>query len=400
MENVFVARQPIFRRNLSRYGYELLFRANATAASAQIRDGDSATSEVIMNTFTVFGLRDLVGDSPAFINLTRRFIVESGPLPLPIEQTVIEVLEDVKVDDVLIEAIGRWRSEGYTIALDDFSYSGNKEPLLQLAHIIKLEVTTLMSPDAPELLRFLRGFDVRILAEKIEDHEQLRHCRELGCDYYQGNFLSRPVVASATRNTNEPSAVTKLLARIHDPATDLLDLERIISRDQFLSHKLLRYINSTYYRRIFEIPSLRQAVMMLGIRELRRWASIVALSLIDEKPEELRNMLLVRARMCELIAEKVTPDIAEFSFMAGLFSGLDALLDRPLEEILERLPLIDDVKLALLEHRGPVGNVLASVLAYEDADPSALHLPDFTAEQVRQSYLDALQWQQQLACRM
>lgn len=395
MENVFVARQPIFRRDLSLYGYELLFRAGASAVSADVRNGDSATSEVIMNTFTVFGLQDLVGDATAFINLTRRFLVESGPLPLPLEQTVIEILEDVEVDEALIEAIGRLRDEGYTIALDDFRYSSDREPLLRQADIVKLEVDTLLAPEAPALLEFLRRFDVRILAEKIEDYEQLRQCRELDCDYYQGYFLSRPAIASSTAITTERLAITELLARIHAPETDLLDLEKIISHDLSLSYKLLRYINSAYYRRAFEIHSLRQAVMMLGFRELRRWASIVALSSITDKSEELVNMLLVRAKMCELIAEQVAPDQIDSSFIAGLFSGLDALLDRPLEEIIERLPLAGDIKLALLEYRGPVGEVLASVLAYEDADPSGLHLPAFTADQVRQHYLNALQWQQQ-----
>lgn len=397
MESVFVARQPIFRRDLSLYGYELLFRAGASADSADIGDGDSATSEVIMNTFTVFGLQDLVGEAPAFINLTRRFLVESGPLPLPLEQTVIEILEDVEIDDALIESARRLKKEGYTIALDDFRYSPAWEPLLALADIVKVEVETLFSGDGEPLLDFLRTFDVKILAEKIEDYEQLRRCRELGCDYFQGYFLSRPAIASSTTITTERIAITELLARIHAPETDLLDLEKIISHDLSLSYKLLRYINSAYYRRNFEIRSLRQAVMMLGFHELRRWASIVALCSITDKSEELINMLLIRAKMCELIAEQVAPDHVEASFIAGLFSGLDALLDRPLEEVLERLPLAADIKQALLEHRGPVGDVLTSVRAYEEADPSGLHLPDFTAEQVRQHYLNALQWQQQQA---
>lgn len=393
MENVFVARQPIFHNDLSLYGYELLFRAGI-ANEALVSNGDSATSEVILNTFTVFGLHDLVGDCPAFINLTRRFLVETRPLPLPLGQTVIEVLEDIVVDAELLAAVKRLKAEGYTIALDDYRHSDASEPLLHLADIVKLEMDSLMAPGADELVAKLRRFDVRILAEKIEDYRQLEHCRALGCDYFQGYFLSRPDVSAGTTISTERLAILELLARIHDPDTEIRDIEGVIRRDLSLSYKLLRYINSAYYRRAYEINSLRQAVMMLGMRELRRWASIVSLCNFADKPEAVVHDLLVRAKMCELVATGICPEHADSCFITGLFSGLDVLLDRPMEEVLERLPLASDIKRALLDRAGPAGNVLDCVLAYESADPSGLHLPNMTAEQVRQHYLSALQWQQ------
>ncbi|MDQ2069239.1 EAL and HDOD domain-containing protein [Natronospira bacteriovora] len=394
MENVFVARQPIFRRDLSLYGYELLFRSGVSNA-ANIGDGDSATSEVIMNTFTVFGLDDLVGEATAFINLTRRFLVETSPLPLPTRQTVIEILEDIRIDDELIAAVERLKADGYTIALDDFHYTPDSDPLLHMADIVKLEMSTLNSPDAQNLIDRLRQFDVKILAEKIEDYGQLERCRSLGCDYFQGFFLSRPDISATTAIPTERLAIMELLAKMHDPKADIADMETVIGRDLSLSYKLLRYINSAFYRRAFEIRALRQAIMMLGMKELRRWGSIVSLCNISDKPDELVNLLLIRAKMADLLAKDMFPDEADACFIAGLFSGLDAMLDRPMEEILQRLPLADEIKEALLHRSGPAGQVLTAVLGYEEADPSGLHLPQLTAEQVRQHYLAAVHWQQQ-----
>ncbi|MEA5446785.1 HDOD domain-containing protein [Gammaproteobacteria bacterium AB-CW1] len=393
MENVFIARQPIFRKNLSLHGYELLFRSGITE-TAQVNDGDSATSEVIMSTFTVFGLQDLVGDSTAFINLTRRFLVESGPLPLPSDRTVIEILEDVSVDDELLAAVQRLKKQGYTLALDDYNYSRETEPLLELVDIVKLEMPVLLGDGAEDLIKKFRSYDLTVLAEKIEDRPQLEHCRSLGCDLYQGFFLSRPDISSDTTLSTERLAIIELLSKIHDPDAEIPELEAVISRDLSLSYKLLRYINSAYYQRSFEIRSVRQAIMMLGMKELKRWASIVSLCNATDKPEELVKLLLVRAKMAELLANDLSPELADACFMAGLFSGLDALLDRPMEEILTRLPLAEDIKKALIEGVGPTGEILNNVLAYEVADPSGLHLPKLTAEEVRQHYLSALQWQQ------
>ncbi|MCP1726883.1 EAL and modified HD-GYP domain-containing signal transduction protein [Natronospira proteinivora] len=393
MESVFVARQPIFNRKLQLYAYELLFRSGIKV-SADFSDGDAATSEVILNTFTVFGLDELVGKAPAFINLTRRFLVQQDPLPLPQDRTVIEILEDVVIDEELIRSVERRKREGYTIALDDFFYTPQSEPLLEMVDIVKLEVPTLLDGQAPSLIEHLKRFNLTLVAEKIENQSQLDHCRELGCDYFQGYFLSRPDISSGTRLSSERIAMMELLGRLHDPEADILDLESVISKDLALSYKLLRYINSAYYRRAFEIRSLRQAVMMLGMRELRRWASIVSLSQASEKPEELINQLLVRAKMCELIAEEIAPDYSDVAFIAGLFSGLDALLNCTMEEALEKLPLAAEIRQALLEREGPVGEFLGAVLAYENADSIGLNASLVTPDRLRERYLAALQWQQ------
>lgn len=395
MDRVFIARQPIFRRDWSLYGYELLFRSD-WSNRAEFEDGDSATSEVIMNTFTVFGLNDLVGENPAFINLTRRFLTGDLPLPLPSEQTVVEVLEDTTLDRELIDSIKQLRSQGFSIALDDFRHRPGTEKILPWVDIVKIEMGDLRKPDAANMIAGLRKYDVRILAEKLESREDFEHCRELGCDLFQGYFLSPPKVESDRNLSSNRQAVLDLLVRVNDPDADLEDLEKLIQRDISLSYKLLRYINSAYYRRSYPIESIRQAVVMLGLRELRRWASIVSLCSLSDTPDELIKLLLIRAKLCELIARDLAPDYPDAAFMAGLFSDLDEVLGKPMAEVVGQLPISDVIRQALVDHTGPVGMALQRATEYERADQRALKDPALSPDQIRQHYLNAVNWQQEM----
>ncbi|HET8700918.1 MAG TPA: EAL domain-containing protein, partial [Nitrococcus sp.] len=191
MHETFLGRQPIFDRNLEVYGYELLFR-HSSGPDACVVDGDRATSEVIFNTFTVFGLDELVGNHFAFINITRSFVINSGSIPLPAGRVVLEILENTRPEPAIIDGIELMRAAGYRIALDDFVYDPTLLPLLQRADLVKVEIPRLDLSELAEQVQLLRPFNVTLLAEKIETPEVFEACKELGFDYFQGYFLSRP----------------------------------------------------------------------------------------------------------------------------------------------------------------------------------------------------------------
>lgn len=395
MDKVFIARQPIFRRDGSLYGYELLFRSDHVNR-AEFEDGDAATSEVIMNTFTVFGLPDLVGRNPAFINLTRRFLTGELPLPLPIRQTVVEIPEDTKLDEDLLEAVKRLRSQGFSLALDDYRDRPEADRILPWVDIVKIEMDQLRGNDAGKLVEKLRSYNVRLLAEKLESQQDFDRCHDLGCDLFQGYFLSPPQVESDHSLASTRQAVLELLARVNDPEAEIETLEAVIQRDMSLSYKLLRYINSAYYRRAYPIESIRQAVVMLGLRELRRWASIVSLCSLSETPSEMVKILLVRAKMCELMSHDMAPEYPDAAFMAGLLSGLDEVLAKPMNEIVQQLPISETIRRALVDRTGPVGDPLKRAIDYERVDIGALKDSPLSPEQIRQHYLNALNWQQEM----
>lgn len=191
-DTVLVGRQPIFNRDLEIVAYELLFRSGPEESSADFTDGDHATSRVIDNTFRGIGLENLVGSLPAYINLTRSFLLGELQLPLRKEQIVLEVLEDIEINEELLRCLRALSQDGYTIALDDFAYDPRYKELIDIADIVKIDLSTLDEATLREHVRRLREHDVKLLAEKVETRDQLEICHNLGFDYYQGYFLAEP----------------------------------------------------------------------------------------------------------------------------------------------------------------------------------------------------------------
>ena len=191
MHNIFVGRQPIYNRNVEVIGYELLFRPYE-GEKANVIDGDYATSQVILNTFMEIGLEEIVGEGLAFINLTRSFIEEKYPIPLLQNRVVLEVLEDINIDKNLIDSLNDLSKRGFQIALDDVINPSDIDPLLGVANIVKLDLMGLEFERLPEYVATLRCHKLKLLAEKVETQAEFDHCMELGFDYFQGFFLSRP----------------------------------------------------------------------------------------------------------------------------------------------------------------------------------------------------------------
>jgi len=392
MENVFVARQPIFKKGMKLHGYELRF-THCSKSSVGLIDPDQAASEVILNTLNTFPLEDLVGPQPAFINLTRYFLLQQYPLPFPKQGAVVQILDDMTIDPPLIEAVRKLKQSGYTVAVDGDLDDEAAAPLMPMVDIVKLRMNGPPSPLTRERIHKLQSEGTQVLADQITTAEELAHCVTLGCDFFQGNNLSIPSTGGKEKLAAEKTTLLELMAELHAPEPDILDLEKIIRRDVSLSYQLLRYINSAYFRRSFEIRSLRQAVMMLGLRELKRWVSVLSLHQAPGKSDEMIKQLLVRGRMAELLADRIAPDYRESCFMTGLFSGLDVLLDAPMSQVVEELPLAPDIRRALLQHEGIVGQIVQAVLAYELADSEKIKASPLPPGEFRDHYLNALQWQ-------
>ncbi|MFC1692004.1 EAL and HDOD domain-containing protein [Candidatus Latescibacterota bacterium] len=391
MLGIFVGRQPIYDRNLKVIGYELLFR-NYETEQATITDGDQATTQVILNTFMEIGLERLIGSGKAFINLTRNFFLEKYPLPFLRDRVVLEVLEDIILDEELIAGVRALSDSGFTIALDDVVNPEDIIPLLDIADIVKLDIIALELDRLHEYVNILRKHNVKLLAEKVETLEIFKLCKELGFDYFQGFFLSKPHVVKGQRIPESRLSIIRLLSKIKTPDITFKEIEELISQDVSLSYKLLRLINSSFYGLHTKITSIHQAVTLLGIKHIQNWVQLIFLSKIEDKPRDLMVTAMVRAKMCELISESLEEELAEMGFIVGLFSVLDALLDMPLEEVITSLPFSDDITNALLRHEGPLGSVLHCVLAYEKGEWDEVLCPDNKPEVVSDAYLKSLDW--------
>ncbi len=391
MQNIYLGRQPIFDRELEVYAYELLFRAGETNAAGDL-DGDQATSRVIANTFIELGLDEIVGRHRAFLNLTRGFLVNDWPLNFPRDRVVLEILEDIEPDDEVLAAVRRLKQEGFLIALDDFIFHERLRPLVELADLIKIDLMALEEGQLEEHVRVLRGYPARLLAEKIETREEFEHCKALGFDYFQGYFLSRPKVIQGREIPPNGLATVRLLARLQDPEVGAAELETLIGQDVGLSYKLLRYINSAFFALPKTVESIRQAVVYLGNQAIKTWATLLVFCGIEDKPHELMTTAMLRARMCQLLAERSGQPHSDTYFTVGLFSALEALLEAPLESVLEALPFSEDVRRALLAREGPYGAALNCVLAYERADWDQVRCDPLPTADITETYLEAARW--------
>lgn len=396
MPNAFLARQPIYDRKLEVFGYELLFRSGVTG-HAEFADADQATSQVMLNVFMEIGLENIVGDRVAFFNLTRSFITGQYTLPFPPDKGCLEILEDIKVDAELIEAVRHLSAQGYRIALDDFIYNESLRPLIKLADIIKIDVLALDRAELKQHVTLLRKFGIKLLAEKVETQDDYAFCRDLGFHYYQGYFFCKPNIISGSRMPADRLIALRLLAGLQNPDISVTELEVLVGQDVAMTYKLLRCINSAFYSLPRKVESIRQAIVMLGSQWLKTWVSLMVLANIDDKPPELMMTAMVRAKMCELLAIAAAQKGPDKFFIVGMFSVLDALMDRPLEELLKSLPLADDVSNALLNHEGPIGKTLKCVLAYDHGDWDKVHCPVLSASEVTQAYLDSIAWAGQVA---
>lgn len=395
--DIYVGRQPIYNRQLELIAYELLFRAADHHETAVFSDHEVATSEVLANAFLEIGLQRIVGSAQVFFNVTREFLLGDYPLPPTEGRIALEILEDQVVDDLLLEAVRDLARRNYTIVLDDFVYHESLRPLVEIADIVKIDILALGLDAVREHVDILRRYNVKLLAEKVETTEEFKFCEDLGFDYYQGFFFCKPNVVRGKRTPVSQLAITQLLAKLQNPAVEFEELEEIISRDASLSYKVLRLINSAYYNLPRKVETIHQALVMLGLRTIRNWVSVIIMSRVENKPRELLVTALVRARMCELMAEALRRTDAETFFMVGLFSILDALLDQPMEAVIKMLPLADDVNLALLRHEGDSGRMLACVLAYERGDWEGASCPGLAHRTVMDAYLDAVEWSNEVS---
>lgn len=390
MPEIIVGRQPIFDRYQQVIGYELLYRSAEAGPSRP--DGDGATMQVILSTFSNLGLERLVGRLPAFINLTRNFLVGRIPIPFPPQQVVLEVLEDVEIDDELLQALSSLRDQGYQIALDDVIALEPIQPLLPLAHLVKIDLPRVDRGQWAALVTQLRSYAVKLVAEKVETPADWETCYQLGFDLFQGYFLCRPSLVRGRRLDSSRLVLLRLLAQVQNPAVDFRRLSRLVAQDVGLSYKLLKLANSAYYGRPTPITTLEQAITLIGLNHLRGWLTLLQMAALDNKPPELMRIALVRARMCERLARALQLGAPDPFFLTGLLSVLDALLDLPMAEATAALPLAQPVIDGLQERRGPTGQALNLVNALERGEWEALARLPIDAQTLTEIFIDALAW--------
>jgi EAL and modified HD-GYP domain-containing signal transduction protein len=393
MPDIFVGRQPIYDRKIHLFGYELLFRSGENTADAFKKIGaDGATSTTLVNSYLEFGLDKLVRNHFAFINLTENFLLSEEALPISPKQVVLEVLENITITADIVKAVERLKLEGFIIALDDYIYNPSHKALISLVDIIKIDVLQLDQQQLIEHVNTLKQHNVKLLAEKVETMDEFAYCHKIGFDYFQGYFLSKPRVIKSTGLASNKLAVLNLLSILMNPDSQIEEIEEAMAFDVSISYKMLKLINSAIFNLSRKVDSIQQAIVILGRKKLRSWASMIALANLEERPSEMVHLAMTRAKMCEILAEKAGLPALESFFTVGLFSALDILMEKELTELISPLPLDQDIVDALLKHQGGYGEALQCVLAYEVSDFQQARFMDLSLHEIFVTNVEAVTW--------
>ena len=395
-EGVYVARQPILNRTGQVFGYELLYRAGATSVSCEVPT-DLAASRVLSDAVLNLGLETLTSGRKAFMNCSRTLLLSGHATLLPPKAVVIEVLETVEVDDAIIQMCRALRGKGYSVALDDFVPGSQAEALLPYANFVKVDVLSTTRDEWVDIRRRMPSA-VTLLAEKVESAEIYEDLKGIGYHLFQGYYFCKPKMFRAGALSGQRMAYARLLMALNDENVTIAQVEELIKHDASLVYRVLRCINSAAYGIRRQIQSIRQAVVLLGLDQVRKWASVWALAGLNEGASaELVTVAILRARACELLAQSTTTrEEASEYFLLGLCSLLDVILQRPMEEAIAELPLSDTLKRALVGEQNTARHVLDAVVAYErgqwDDAVTCSERAGIGPDKLPMAYADALRW--------
>lgn len=367
---VFTARQPILNARRQVVAYELLFRDSKTNRFPEHIPADTATAKLLVNSYLSTGLDNITEGKPAFINFPRELLAGHLVHMVPYKNIVVEILETVEPTEENYQLLRTLFHKRFVLALDDFVYTDEWERFLPFIKLIKIDILqTPLETLAPQL-RVFRKYKIKLLAEKVETYEQFELAKRLGFNFFQGYFLYTPEVVEDSDIDASHHFLMAIYAEVMKDDFNYKVLESYFEKDMGLSYKLLRFVNSSLFDIKREITSLKQAMIFLGENQLRKFIClIVTAELNPQKPAVLVKDTVVRARLCELIARQMgLKSEADAAFMTGLFSTIDAILDRPMKKVLESLPLASEIKEAILTKKGQLAEVLSTALAYVEGD--------------------------------
>ncbi len=400
-EDVFIGRQPIVDPAQKIVGYELLFRSNADDNVATISDDFAAGAQVLINTLSNMGTEWLMGDRIAFLNVSERMLTSDFLELLPAKRIVLELAGAMAPTQELLDRMTVLKTQGFNFALDAACANTEHVPLMRLVSYVKVDLLEVPPAELPARVAALRTFPLKLVAEKVETLAAFKQAKALGFDLFQGYYFAHPEILTAKVINPAQALVLELLNKVRSNA-DITEIERGFKRDVALSFKLLRYINSVGFGLSCEIQSIRHALAILGYQQLYRWLTLLAVTANEGATvPALMKTAITRGRLTELLGQNlVDKSERDNLFVVGIFSLLDAMLEMPMEQVLEKLTLPDSIAQALLTRDGIYGPFLALAEACEAADTRRIEAlaTALTLEPsaVNAAHLQALAWVEEL----
>jgi len=382
VRDFYLGRQPVLDRNQALYGYELLFRSaaqdeSASGASGAAGGGLSATASVIAHAAQL-GLARAIGDATCFLNVDRDVLFSDIFAFLPRERTVLEIVGAMDPDDAVLARMRALSGHGFRFALDGVGGdSARLQRLLPLAAFVKLDLRTTRRDTLSGLVARLQGLGKTVIAEKVESRDEYHACLDAGFDYFQGFYFARPAVLGGRKLSPSQAAVLSLMNLVTSDV-DNADIERAVKRDVTLALNLLRLVNTPAVGAPQRIDSVSQALIVLGRRQLQRWLQIMLYAEPGTRGHNQTPLLMLattRGRLMELLAQRLRPGqrhLGDTAFTVGIMSLMDVLFGIPMQDILDQIPVSDEIRLALLKRQEFFGQLLTLAEHIEQSDDDVL----------------------------
>lgn len=396
LDDLMMAQQPILKKSKDIFGYELLFRGK-DALNANISDGESATSQVLVNLcIGITKLESQLG-KPFFVNMTTDLMLSDAFFPIDPDTVYIEILESQQLTPDFFEALKKWRSAGYRFALDDYQFDANYEALLPWISIVKIDV--LATPPENFLVQIaeLKARGLILLAEKVENVEMFELCKKIGFDLFQGYFLQRPELIKGKKIDSATHGAIELVNALQDKDISIEAITELVGKNPKLSYQLLRILNSPVCGVSKTVVSIKEAVIFLGLVQLKKWALLITLTSSTNQPKALLKILLTRGRCCQLLAQSNQSDLADTAFMVGLMSGIDAVFNVEKSVVLEQIALDKHSRAAIMSQTGELGSYLSQTLNCEEQNWDDIQsMTPQKRTTLNRAFLDAMLWAEEV----
>jgi EAL and modified HD-GYP domain-containing signal transduction protein len=397
----YLGRQPLLDRNQALFGYELLFRSTS-AGGANVESGLSATAATIAHAAQL-GLARSIGDATCFLNVDADVLMSDMFAFLPRERTVLELVASVEPTDAVLWRIAELAGHGFRFAAEGAAPGAQLQRLLPLVDFVKMDLRAMPIVSLLALVPRVREAGKKLVAEKVETREEYKTCLDLGFDYFQGYYFAKPAVLGGRKLSPSQLAVLELLQLVTSDAENV-EIERAVKREVSLGVNLLRMVNTPAVGLRQRVESLSQALIILGRRQLQRWLQIMLYAEPASRGHSMSPLLMLattRARLMELLAQRLRPgqrNVADIAFTVGIMSLMDALFSMPMADIVEQIPVIDEVSGALLGRSGFFGELLRLAESIErmeegeDLVTPALHELAMSGDDLAELEMSAFEW--------
>ncbi|MFL0811017.1 MAG: HDOD domain-containing protein [Agarilytica sp.] len=356
-ESILLASQGIYNCDKELFGTELLFR-NENGNTAMEIGEDLATSAVLVNLCSSITHEVEHLQRPAFVNVNTDFLLSEAFLPVEPASVFIELVERAEINDRFIDSVKAWKNKGFRFALDDFEFTEEWGPLLELADVVKVDVLGVDPRVIEARINSLKNFPCKCLAERVETEDEFNLFKSFGFDYFQGYFLARPKIIKGKNIRPEHASAIEIMRVTASQDASFDEVASTVANDPRLSIQILKMVNSPLYNLERPISTIREAIVFLGIGQLRKWAVMLTLLSASDNSREAHRIVLNRAKFCEMYASQIGGVDPDNAFLTGIISGIDILLGVEVDYFAKSVNLSQEVIDAVVDYQGRLGKIL------------------------------------------